>query len=224
MRRLLTAIASLMLCLCAFACGESDKTAAPERRPARSAARAPQTIAALRHRTTGPYLNDGDHENPHDPDGDHLEDNDGDSRIHENTRYHDADDDSFAGFGKPAATSDFRQVRATVERYYATAASDDGARACAELIPRIAAALPADYGGGESSGRDAAKTCGEVLAKLLEKSRRDFSSPVEVTDVRLDGNEGFALLGSRAAPASSIAVARENGIWGVAQVLPQRLD
>jgi hypothetical protein len=103
------------------------------------------------------------------------------------------------------------------------AAAGNGSAVCAELVPRLAKAVSVDYGQPEASSVHGGKTCGAVVSRLLEKARSDFSAPVEVTDVRVIGNEGSALLGFETAPAGYIAVKRENGTWGVAQLLPQRV-
>jgi hypothetical protein len=169
------------------------------------------------------YLNDGDHESPLDPDKDHKEDEDTDSRFHENSRYHDADDSGVVTYGQSADAIDIQRVRTAIKRYYAMGSAGDGNAACADLVPHLAKSIPVDYGRFGPSYLRGASTCGAVLTRLFERSRSDFPIPVEVTDVRVNGNEGVALLGFTTMPAGYIAIEREQGAWWVAEMLPHKL-
>jgi hypothetical protein len=186
------------------------------------------TRAAGRSSTSGPYLNDGDHERVGDADGDNNADNDkdrwldylpSDYQAHENSRYHDADDRDLLAYGNAASAEEERAVAAVVERYYAMAAAGDGSGACALLLPSLDKAVPSDYGQNGPSYLRPGKTCAAVLTLLFKHYHRQLAPGVAVTSVRIAGDQADALLGSTAFPASFIIVQREGSAWKVAQLL-----
>jgi hypothetical protein len=175
-------------------------------------------------RPTGSYLNDGDNDPSNDNDSDDRDDSkiDDDSDYPEdhlnpeNDRYHDKDDTSVVAFGSPASTADRLAVTALVKRYYAAGAADDGAKACATMVPSVAQGTPEDYGRAPGPGYlRGANTCKAVMSLLLEHFNSRFAPAFDVTGVRVKGDDAYALLGSKTGPASYIILRRERGGWKV---------
>jgi hypothetical protein len=215
----------LVVCACGGAVGSGSRLrvgSAQGRASAVSHRAAPPWQSPVVHEPA--YLNDGDHESPLDADGDYLEDEDSDSRFHENSRYHDADDRGFMAYGRTADAGVVRLVRGIVKRYYRTAAAHDGSAACRELVPHIARSAPVDYGVYGPAYLHGARSCATALTRLFEHSTIDFSASIEVTDVRVNGNIGLALIGSRTAPPAYLVIERERGRWWVGQVLAQTMN
>ena len=132
----------------------------------------------------------------------------------ENGRYIDEDDSGVVSFGRLAGATDSQAVKALVKRYYAAGAAHDGAKACAMLVPSLAHAVPEDYGQGSGSTYfGGAKTCDAVMSRLFERTHNRFSAAFAVTDVRVKGDDAYALLGSKRAPASYVIVKRTGGGW-----------
>lgn len=126
------------------------------------------------------------------------------------------DDDRIRTYGHEAGQPDRREVVALVGRYYAAAAADDGAKACALMQPILAKAVPHDYGKGNPSL--SGDTCGVVLTKFF---RQLPGQPIanlgttKVIGVRIAGGRGYAQLTSRLIPTGVIAVQRYRGSWTV---------
>jgi hypothetical protein len=224
MRFALTLLMGALLALGTPACGSKQAKSAP---PASS------TFAALGGGASAqnlPYLNDGDAEkkNDHDTDNASANHEDGDSDsveeyegTYDNNRYHDGDDSGILGWGHAVSAAEEREIAATVKRYYAAAAAEDGARACPMIVSILAGSVREDYGHGSAgppylrSGR----TCPATMTLLFRHFHRSLKSPVAVTGARTSGEETRALLGSRTLPASTIAVRRERGAWKIAKLL-----
>jgi hypothetical protein len=90
-------------------------------------------------------------------------------------------------------------------------------------VPHLARSAPADYGEFGPSYLHGVKTCGELLGRVFKRSHVNFAAPFVVTDVRVASGNGVAVLGSKIVRPSDIQVERENGVWGVAQLLPQAM-
>lgn len=141
--------------------------------------------------------------------------------------YRDGDDEAVLVYGRQAGPADARSVETLVERYYGAAASGDGARACALTAPAFALTIPAHH--EEELGSNApagaavllrgATTCPGVLSRLFKRLHAELAAPVRVTEVRVKGGYGYALLGSATLPASFIAVGHETGSWQVEGLL-----
>jgi hypothetical protein len=190
--------------------------------------KAPLTEGSLRTVPSGLYLSDRDNDEIGDADGDNNADNDHDASLDykpdDNGSYHDADDRSFLTAGRAASFSQARTIATVVRRYYALVAAGDGAAACAQLTVRLADAVPVDYGEvGSSSHLRGGKTCAAIVLRVFKHFLPEFAGPVEVTDVRVYGDQVLAFIGSKTLPACYTNVEREGGIWKVAQLLPGKL-
>jgi hypothetical protein len=180
--------------------------------------------------------NDGDHDEPGDADRDNRHDTGTQSNPGSvdpyldylppaaNTVYHDEDDEQAVRFGHAASASQARAVTALVKRYYAVAATGDGAKACTMLLPSFAKAVPLEYGKYGPSYLHGGKTCAGVMTRLFAHARRELAASVQVTNVRVSGPTALAFLGSKKMRASSIVLHRQGSGWRIAQVLGSTLQ
>jgi hypothetical protein len=141
--------------------------------------------------------------------------------------YRDGDDGTVLGYGREAGAADGRAVEDLVERYYAAAASGDGATACALTEPAFAMTIAVHHeeelGSNAPAGAGAllrgATTCPTVLSRLFKRLHAELAAPVRVTGVRIEGRYGYALVGSATLPATFVAVGHETGSWQVEGLL-----
>jgi hypothetical protein len=213
MRRLLFAIASMLLCVGVTACAGAGR---------HTGSGSSEISGGV---STRGYLNDGDVEQFYDEDADdsdrNRDDKDGDSsreysHTYDNGGYHDGDDRGVLTFGHAASSADTRAIAAVVERFYAAAAAGEGATACASMVSSVARAVPNDY--RQAPGPSylyGGRTCRAVMSRAFKYLRREMTFAVEVSGARVNGDEGIALLGSRTMPASEIRVRREHGVWKI---------
>jgi hypothetical protein len=130
-------------------------------------------------------------------------------------------------FGRAASVSDQRKVTALVKRYYATALTGDGAKACSMLYSTLAEAVPEDY--GEFSGPPymrGSKSCQEGMTLLLAHFHAQLAAEVPklaVTRVRLIEHHGFALLSFGSLPEREIVVDREGHTWKIDGLIDSEL-
>jgi hypothetical protein len=228
MKTVLPLLVIVQLSLGFAGCGSTDKTSARS-----SQSRSPSQATLSSRSTSIPisdsYLNDADNDVIGDADSDNRHDNDSDNpedhKPEDNALYHDSDDHSFLAFGHAAAAREEREVISAVKHYYAVAASGDGTEACLLLVPSIARAVPDDYGsgsGGPAYLRDG-NSCPTVMSLLFDHFRVQLGKPLDVTGVRVRGEQAIALLGSKAIPAGEIQVRREGGVWMIGSVIGSAL-
>jgi hypothetical protein len=231
-RSCLRATIAVFVCLHVAACGGKSGDSRAHREATtvgapslpRSAQRAPGTrSAAIGPLRVGPgqrYLNDGDNDPSNDNDADNSEKNlpDDDYDIREDTqrpendKYRDKDDNVVA-FGPAASAVDRRSLAVFAKRYYAAAVAADGAKACAMIYPTLANAVVEDYGRPPGPPYLRGKTCSAVMKRLFTHSRASLTTDFTVTDVRVRGNRGYVLLGSRKIPATVLYARRQHGTW-----------
>ena len=221
------AIAGLALAAISATMAACGGTRSPNSAPAGAASSVPESAATTPTHapaTAHEFLNDGDNDTYGDADNDNNHDNDHDNfedhKPNENGKYHDGDDEGIVDFGHPASASLKRTLAALVKRYYALALAGDGQHACAMLIPGLARAVPEDYG-HRSAGPAylrAATSCPAVLTLLFKHVHAQLDARSVITGVRVSEDYAQVLLGSRTAPASSIALQREDGVWWVDEI------
>lgn len=123
-----------------------------------------------------------------------------------------------AYYGYLAAPAQRRSIGAVVERYYALGAAGAGARACALMAPQLARAVPQEYGPlSRSSGSSkvhAAGTCAGVVAGMFAAHRRELRARPAVTAVFVDGENAYALIGSRTMRPRYMSLTRGGGGGG----------
>jgi hypothetical protein len=158
--------------------------------------------------------------------GDTSKDNDADGDNDykkENGGYLDGDDRSMTAYGHAASEADRRAISQLVERYYGAAATKDGAAGCAMIYSSFAASVPEDWGQSPGPAYSRGKTCAVVMSKIFAHYHAQMSSPIRVTAVRVEGDEGRALVGSPLTPAVAIFVRREHGDWKINQLIGEKL-
>lgn len=212
MKSLLTPLVIALLSIGAAACDSASKGTSSTVRTSSDPAGASTTAPASD--TTTPNLD------PTKPDADM--DND------PGAAYDDTNNNSVLNYGHPATAADKQAVTALLKRYYAAAASNDGAQDCTMLLSSLAAALPADFGPGATGPAYLRKstTCPTIMKLLFEHNHGLLSleSPkLEVKRVRLVGHRGLAILGFGTMPERQISVSREGHTWKISELLDSEL-
>jgi hypothetical protein len=133
--------------------------------------------------------------------------------------YTDGDDTSVLAFGRAASVTETRAVTAVVKRYYAAAAAEDGARACALVTSVYLIAIPEDYGRTTGPSYMRGKTCSIALSGLFKHEHKRLVTGVKLTGARIAGNRAYVLVGSRTLPASYLTLEREASGWRVSGLL-----
>jgi hypothetical protein len=223
MKSLLTLLALTSIGLGVAACGAGSRgTGLASRASSQGVGTAP----------TQRYLNDADRDDSSsgdtDQDGDNSKDTDNDSYSDympiDNASYHDGDDNKFVAYGHAASAADRQVIAALVKRYYAAAAAGNGAAACRLIDPTLARTIPGSYGQPPGPIYARGKSCSVVASKLFKHlpTQADLAG-VEATDVRVEGDEAFALLGSPTIPASFLALKRDGGAWRIDSLIARTL-
>jgi hypothetical protein len=224
----LTSLALIVLGVCAAGCGGTSKgtrSASPVASTVgASSADAPATTANATSALRGLKGDEDDDDTASEvngPKGTLDSDDDYDNDYEDNAikGYYDSDDSVAESYGHTANVADERTVTALVRRYFAAAAAGDGARACSLVTSTFVRAIPEDYGQAPGPAYARGKTCPVVASKVFRHLRGKLAGSIKVTDVRVNGNEAHALLGSKTMPASYIALRRERGAWKIADML-----
>lgn len=188
------ACASLSLAACANS-GSHTAAAGKLAAPATPHTATPATGSALREG----YLHlDGDSDA--DDQGSHIKGPSSDDRIIIGRYPHEAD------------AVDKRTIIATVKRYYAAALAGEGYAICSIIDSTLASGLVAT---DRSPGTRAA--CAESARQLFEQEHprllADQIATMRVTDVRVRGNVGLALVGFETAPEADLILRRSGTRW-----------
>lgn len=177
---------------------------------------------------SGDYDNDDYEPHGDDTDNDNQvkprdRDNDADNRS---GSYFDGDDRIVRAFGHAASPADRRTIAALVKRYYRAAAAQEGARGCAMLEANISKSLPEVLGGGAGPPYLSGKTCAVVLTKVFRQNHRQmviFAATLQVSSVRLGGDEGFVVLAFKRLPGREFRLFLEHGVWKMGALLDGEL-
>jgi hypothetical protein len=216
MRPLLTLLAIASLSVPLAACGGT----ASQRSGSLSAVSAPTHRASTCSRSPvnaeSPPHYAGVPRYPRDDDGDN------DSSSDENIRT----------FGHEADRTDARAMAATLRRYYAFAARDEGGRACAMLTRAIRKAVPLEYGLRAGHRR---QTCAAIVTGIFRHFHPVILSEarkMRVIDARLEGEKGYVVvrphspcvrsmcvLNLRELLIAKLLMQREDGAWKVEALL-----
>jgi hypothetical protein len=134
-----------------------------------------------------------------------------------------ADDDNNHVFGHAASDADAFAAMTLVKRYYAAAATGDGARACTLMYSILAESVPEDYGQAAGTQAAHAEGCAAVMSKLFERLHKQLRSDratLKVGTVRIRRREASVLLhfgGKR--QAYYLALHQERGAWKVNRLI-----
>jgi hypothetical protein len=132
----------------------------------------------------------------------------------DNDNDHNDDDAHVLNYGHAASPTDEREAVALVKRYFALAATGDGAQACRLLVPLLAETV-AEQDGGSPGLRG--RTCGVVVSKLFIRDHRvlaEKDAHLKVIEVRVNGDKGLILLDFTEIPeVRQILERRVDGAW-----------
>lgn len=131
------------------------------------------------------------------------------------------DDSPILGFGHPASEADKGAITALVERYYAAAAANDGQGACSQIYLIFRESIPEAYGQSPGPPSLRGNTCAVVMSKLFKQHHSQLladSTHLQVTSVRLEGKQGYALLRFRSEPRE-LQLHSELGVWRIDSLL-----
>jgi hypothetical protein len=136
---------------------------------------------------------------------------------------YDKDDKAIVYLGHEAGPTDRRSIIDIVNRYQKAAAAGDGATACSLIYSPIAESVVEDYG-RSPAGPPAlrGKTCAVVMSKLFKQQHQQLTgylAMLHITKVRIDGNQGLALLGLKTGAEPYMTVRHEHGVWKVGSLL-----
>lgn len=138
----------------------------------------------------------------------------------------DNDRQSVRTYGHEAPRVERLAVASLLKRYFAAAESHDGAAACMLLDPGVARSAPQSYGKLGPSYLHGAMTCAAVMRRLFEHYRRELSHKgrdLNVSSLRVEGTEGFAMLQFAGMPERQIVVERRGGSWHVEMMLDEAM-
>ncbi|MGC2374861.1 MAG: hypothetical protein WA484_13395 [Solirubrobacteraceae bacterium] len=125
--------------------------------------------------------------------------------------------------GHPAGAVEAAAVATLVRRYYAAAATGDGAAACKLMYLPLAESIAEDYGVQSGSPGLRGETCAAVMSKLFKRSHGSLnadSATLKVAAVRVERNRGAARLGFQGKkPGRYLLVHRERGGWKIDMLL-----
>jgi hypothetical protein len=143
-------------------------------------------------------------------------DRDNDADATGNGRY-DSDDYSVIDLGHPANGADRTEITTLIRRYYAAAASEDGAKACSMLYSIYAEAAPEDYGTSPPGPAYAhGTTCPAVLTAIFNHFHDQIAvklPKLKVLRIRIEGRRGIVVLSFGAMPERQMSIFREGRTW-----------
>jgi hypothetical protein len=201
LRSLLACSALALPVIGVTACGSSKKSgAAPQRS---SAASATDSVAATTASSPGSAA------------GSPVLDDDADNDSPGNSRY-DSDNDAVSSYGHPASVADRQVIAALIRHYYAAAAAGDGARACSLSYWLFAESVVEEHHPGKGPPSLRGDTCAQVASKLFKQRHRELIEDItafQVAWVRVNRNQGLALLRFGGARERDVLVHRDRGAW-----------
>jgi hypothetical protein len=149
---------------------------------------------------------------------------DGDSNS--DGRY-DSDDKSVLDYGHPANAQDTRAITALVQRYYAAAAAENGAKACSMIYSTFAEAISEDYGTSPPGPKWAQGTsCPAVMTLIFKHFHSQIAArlpKLKVSRVRLREHQGLVFLSFGKLPEREIRVDRESHTWRILALIDNDL-
>jgi hypothetical protein len=139
--------------------------------------------------------------------------------AHSNGLY-DGDDGPTLDYGHRADAADRDAITNLVRRYFAAAATDNGAKACSLLNSFVAEAVAEDFSDTPSLR---GKTCAVVLSKFFRQRHKEIlsdSTTLDVLIVNVEGNKALVVMHFATSPlARKIAERREDGKWKILDLL-----
>jgi hypothetical protein len=228
-RSLLVTVAILLLGAGVVACGGADRSADTARHGSSSGAEGAVSTSIVHGVAADSSHLEGDEDDDDSPagyTGSSANDDDSDfdnDRKREAHGYLDGDDSRIVAYGHAASASQEQTIKALVRRYYAAAATRNGARACPMISSALEKAIPEDYAkAAHARGREA-DSCRGVMSLLFAQAHREVVSAFVVMAVRIGGSQARVLLGSRTSPASYVGLQYERATWRFDSLFPTPL-
>jgi hypothetical protein len=134
-------------------------------------------------------------------------------------RYYDEDDKEVIAFGHRAKAAEQRQIGDLIARYYAAAASGEGAAGCSMLYSLFAEGIVEDQ--GEEDAHAHGKSCAEILSRLFRRYRRQLTAArrrLRLTEARVEGPRGYAVLDLGEGIPFAMYLHRDSGRWTVESI------
>lgn len=128
----------------------------------------------------------------------------------------DTDNDDVLSFGMGADAADRVAIAALIGRYYAAAAAEKGASACAMLYWLAAEAIVEEHDRAQGGRPPLGRTCARIVSKLFKRRHRELVEDVaalEVSEMGVSGNRGLARVRFTATRERLVSVQRERGVW-----------
>jgi hypothetical protein len=130
-------------------------------------------------------------------------------------------------FGQSASPGDRRAIEALVRRYYEVALAGEAAKGCSMLYSLLVESAVEDYAGtGGLPYAQGAKNCQEVLADVFRFYHARLVALVPklgISDVRLQGGHGYAVLSFGRLPERELLVSREGHTWRIGAFMDSEL-
>lgn len=213
------------------ACGGQAKSASSAGRALTSSTSSLRAAAGRQPRHAVADYDTDDYEAGGDADDDDSAgrtDRDGDTDNPTGGAY-DEDDVGLFNYGHPATPAQARDIAAVLRPYFVAAATSNGARACAMMVPRIARALPETVGGVGGPPYARGRNCAEVTSRIFRFYRNQLSAEaraLRVARVGVGGAHAMAVLAFPTIPGFPeriIRLEREGGAWKVEGVTDNEL-
>jgi hypothetical protein len=142
------------------------------------------------------------------------------------------DNERVADYGHEADSTDRQAITALVKRYYAAATVGNGSIACSLIYSQIADSrnlvklVPKEYVPASGTAIFVGTDCAQVESLLFRIDHQQLATSVtslQVTRVRVDGNNGWALLGFRTMGEHQFPVVREGDVWKIRAMLAEEV-
>lgn len=140
--------------------------------------------------------------------------------------YYDDDDKSVVAFGHAVNSVERQQIDSLLARYYAAAASANGAAACSMLYSLFAEAVIEDHGEDATDSQAQGSSCTEILSKIFKKDHRHAAierAKLRVIGARSDGQRGYAVLDTGRGYPLFMYLHRETSTWKIESLLGAEL-
>jgi hypothetical protein len=130
------------------------------------------------------------------------------------------DDEGTLGYGHLADSADGQAIMSLVKRYFADAATESGAKACALLTPFVAETV-VEVDGHTSALKGG--TCAAVMTKLFKQHHQDLlgkRTSLKIMRIGVEGDKSLVALDFPEIPeVRQIVMRRYNNRWTVLQML-----
>lgn len=136
----------------------------------------------------------------------------------------DSDDGAVRGYGRLGSAGQAQAIEALLKRYYAAAASEDGAAACRLLSHRLArgrglrALVPAEYRPAQDSTVLRNGGCAQAESLIFSVDRQQLqteSATMSIAEARVDGRHALAIMRFGHLAERQITLAQEHDGWRI---------